>query len=70
MILKIQRPLFPVDAPFMVYDETRTFMREIPERQIPHRVVESCRFGKAYWTARITGKYALEFMQQIGPQAW
>lgn len=37
-IVKVQRPVFPPDAPWLIYDRDRKHMREVDSRAIPQYV--------------------------------
>lgn len=37
-IVKIQRPMFPVNAPFLIYDEKRHHTTQVPEHELPDHV--------------------------------
>lgn len=72
MICKVQRPLFPDDGPWLVYDEQRRFHVEVPVADVPRKLRQAMgTLSKIYCNLgvdRNTG--ALAFHGVVMDQSW
>lgn len=72
MIVKVQRPLATNDpsAPWLIYDEARSFYQMVPEAEVPASVKEAMGDdAKGYFNAVDKGA-ELNIRERVGAQDW
>lgn len=69
MIVKVQRPVTPPDAPLLVYDRTRTYLATLEQAGQPELLQRLGRDLKGYFAAAvIDGRLVVR--QRVPAQPW
>lgn len=70
MIVKVQSPIMPPDAPILVYDKAREWQGTFEPRQLPDHVKKAvAETRKAYFRATMVGTN-IRFGSQVPQQDW
>jgi hypothetical protein len=71
MLVKIQRPLAPKDAPWLIYNEDRSFEAQIHRDKVPNKVRRSTAVvPKAYWDVVVQNKIIISWGERARTQTW
>lgn len=71
MIVKLQRPMFPPNGPWMAYDKKHKFEAFIDPSKIEKRVLDLMGDApKGYFEAELRSDGQLEILRKVADGAW